>query len=188
MAPGVNLSLGHMFNDYIGGEIGIEVDDPNSDINYVAGNKNELVFGVPVNTTTLIQNAYKSKINQNHSYFGIIAKANIFKANFISVLIGGSLSHFKAKANLFSQTFNNFGVISFDPTDEPSTFTKTKLIPIAKIILGYQCDNYTIKILSTWKRTSKITIKAKEYSSNNPEIIKLKNSINIGIGFSFYIV
>jgi len=183
MAPGVNLFAGLMFNKYLGGEIGFEVDDPNSDINYAAGS--EAVFGVANNNASLIYSGYQAKINQNHLYFGLIAKTNIFDKNFFSILIGGSVSHIKARANLFGKYINFFGG-EFIPTDAVYTFDKNKLIPIVKIKFGYKCnDNSNINLSSTWKKTSKINITSQESSGS---MVKLKNSINVGLGFSYYIV
>ncbi|MGD0466050.1 MAG: hypothetical protein ABSA84_05090 [Gammaproteobacteria bacterium] len=187
MAPGVNLFAGLMFNKYLGGEIGFEVDDPNSDINYAAGS--EAVFGIASKNAFLNYVLYKNKLNQNHGYFGITVKTALFNKNLISVLIGGSISNFRAKTNLIGENLNDaLDEPYWQPNDNVSIFNKTKLIPLAKITFEHKYNNnYSVKFYSSWKNTSKITIKSKDSPNNNPEIIKFKNTINIGVGFSYYI-
>ncbi len=178
MTPGINLSLGHMFNNHFGAEIGVEVDAPNNDIKHVS--ENDITFGVPGSNPLSIFDAYKSKINQSHLYIGAIAKSEIFDKNFISVLIGASLSRIRAKANLFGQEYI---VLGFESNDITSTFNKTKAIIIGKIAFEHQINNnFSIKFLSSWKNTEKIKITAQESSNKT---IKFKDSITVGVGLAY---
>jgi hypothetical protein len=185
MAPGVNFSLGHMFNNYFGAEVGFEIDDRNSDVIYVPGNED--VFGVKPNNQFLIYSIYQSKINQNHSYISLKANFNVFNNFSISSLLGSSLSNFKIKTILLSDHENyGFGhtIINRNFT---SIFNKTKMIFFAKLNLNFKLENrYNINLFSAWKNTSNIQIKSHESTINNPEIIKFKNFINIGIGLYYY--
>lgn len=183
MAPGVNFSLGHMFNNNFGAEVGFEIDDRNSDVIYVPGN--EAVFGILQNNPDLHYALYKSKVNQNYKYIGITTTTT-FNNNFISLLIAESLSSIKAKTNLLGEIIDDiFGDPEFISRDNISIFNKNKLIPIIKISFGYKNNDYFINLFSSWKNTSKINIKSQDSPDTMKEIIKFKNTCNFGIRLGY---
>lgn len=181
MVPGVNLFLGHMFNENFGVEVGFELDKTTNQTAYIS--EQDTICGVPPNNPLQIYSVHHSKFNQNHSYLGIIAKTNISDKNLISVLIGGSLSHVLAKNNLLG---NQLVSVGFEPDHMTYTFKKTKLIPMVRIAFEHQFNkNYNIRFLATWKKMSKMIISSSEINSGYLGTIKLKNTITLGIGFSY---
>jgi hypothetical protein len=188
MASGFNLSLGHMFNDNFGWEAGVEFNKRNNREVFI--NKEESVFGVTPEDPLLVYSYYKSKINQTHLYGGILSKITILDTSFFSILIGGSLSNIKLKARLLGeQLIHPFsGIKAFYPTYYPYSFNKRQILPIIQLAFGYQNKNqYNLKIFSTWKRTSTEDVVSKESSTTRKDVLRLKNIINIGAGFYYYI-
>lgn len=188
MTSGFNLSLGHMFNDNFGWAAGVEFNKRNN--REVFLNKEESIFGVNSNDPDLIFTSYKSQINQTHLYCGIISKAEILDANFISILIGSSLSNIKLKAKLLGEQIFDHLLMEeiFYPEDYRYSFNKRQIIPIIQLAFGYQNKNqYNMKIFSTWKRISTANIISREFYYSEKNIVQFKNIINIGVGCYYYI-
>lgn len=189
MAPGVNLFLGHMFNNYFGGEAGFEIINPNKQTILIPGE--ETVLGVKSNDPDLTTYIYQSKINQYYSYFGLTAKTKLINNCSISLLVGGAMANIRATANNLSNLkFDN----AIDETlliikNNIISFNKTKLIPTTKINFELEINkNNRVNVLFNWKKTSNIKIKKQYFTNNNnQETIKLKDSTTIGIGFSYLI-
>ena len=185
MLPGINLALGHMFNKHFGAEFGFEIDKTNK--RTVNVNGKELVFEFDPEDPDLIYSSFSSKINQNHLYFGIKTKLNTAPNSFISMLLGASFSNFKLQANLFGeQIFDNLSNSEkFNYEHEHYIFNKKKFIPLIQLSFEHiYKDKYGIKIFYTWKKTSNFTFK--EYMYNKTNVVKLKNTMNIGCVFSYY--
>ena len=178
--PGVNLFVGHMFNENWGAEIGYEVDKKmkRTEETVAVGNT---VAGTYLDPASLIRFAsYNTSFKQHHAYLGATAKTNIFgDNNFVSLMLGISLSHIQAKYNYFRD--------GFGAADMTRTFSKTKPITIIRASVEHKLDNnFGLRLSTTWKNTSRFRVKSEEKPSSAAEI-KLKDTINLGFGISYYI-
>lgn len=174
--PGLNLFVGHMFNENWGAEVGYEAEKKMKSSNTaIAG---EQLAGTKV-PTNMIDLSFDSIIKQRHPYAGIIGKYKLFDNIFVSLMLGGSLSHISAR---YTYTASQSGP---GPVGTVRNYSKTRLIPLVKGIVEYKFPNQLgIRGVLAWKNTSAIKMHCKE--SNNL-IIKAKDTINFGIGVSYYI-
>lgn len=178
--PGVNLFAGHMFNENWGFEAGYEVDKKMKRDN-VRVNSGQTVAGNVVPSLYGFAD-YNTKLKQHHTYLGFLAKYNLKHNLFASLMLGSSLSHVHAEYNLFNVNVANAHI------DITRSFSKTKLIPIIRAALEYKInDKIGLRALTTWKKTSKFKIIAEQPFVGSPSEVKLKNTINIGAGVSYYI-
>jgi len=177
--PGVNLFVGHMFNENWGAEIGYEVDKKMKRTETVkAGNT---VAGIYMDPGLFTYRSYNTSFKQHHAYLGAIAKKRILDNNFISLMLGVSLSHIQARYNIFADS------IPGAPPNVTRTFSKTKPIPVIRVSLEHKFnDKFGLKALATWRKTSKFKIKSEERPDTDAQV-KLKNTINLGIGVNYYI-
>jgi hypothetical protein len=179
-APGLNLFVGHMFNENFGAELGFEVYKKMKRTETIApGN---IVAGAliePMPGLTFI--SFDTTFKQRHPYLGAIAKTNIFgDNNFVSLMLGISVSNVKA-------TFNPVATNAGPEENDPRTFSKTKPIGIVRATAEHKFnDQFGLRISGTWKNTAKFKIKSQENSAA-PTEVKLKNSFNFGIGATYYI-
>lgn len=182
--PGLNFSLGHMYTEHIGGEIGLEINKIKKQIKDIP--EQETVCGVPPNNPLQIFTRHKTKMIKNNAYLGLIAKSRIMNSNvFFSMLIGGTIFNIKAKDYIIG---NKAILIGFVNENITYNFKKNKIIPIVKFVLEYKFNNkYHAKISYNWKQTSKIIIKSPEIYNNYLETIKLRNCYTIGLGISYFI-
>jgi hypothetical protein len=181
-APGLNLFVGHMFNENFGAELGFEVYKKMKRTETIAaGNTVAGVFLNPDPISGINSISYDTHFKQRHPYIGAIAKTNILgDNNFVSLMLGVSMSHIEAKYNKFA---TNTGPLSYSPR----TFSRTKPIGIIRATVEHKFnDHLSLRVLSTWKNTAKFKIKSQENSASSAEV-KLKNSFNVGIGATYYI-
>ena len=178
--PGVNLFVGHMFNDNWGAEIGYEVDKKMKRTETVKAGAT--VAGMYIDPNLVNYQSFNTSFKQHHAYLGAIAKKNILNDNnFISLMLGVSLSHIQARYNIFADSIP--GV----PPNATRTFSKTKPIPVIRVSLEHKFnDKFGFRALATWKKTSKFKMKSEERPDTNAQI-KLKNTVNLGFGVSYYI-
>lgn len=183
--PGLDIALGHMYNQFIGGELGLEVNKISKKTVTIPGN--ETVFGVENSSINLINSNYKSKVNQNSSYVGLVLQVPFFnETNYINLLIAGSWVNMRLTSNLFEETISIFGLQYPISKNITYSFKKKKLIPMLGLLLKHKYNNkLNFQIYGRWKNLSKISLLYNESNVNN--IVKLKNSIIIGIGISFII-
>ena len=176
--PGINLFAGHMFNQNWGFEAGYEVDKKMKRDN-VRVNSGQTVAGGLVAPLVGFEN-YNTQLKQHHAYLGVLGKHNLFSNNvFASLMLGVSLSHIYAKFNMFDD-----GTPA--TVDITQSFAKTKLIPIIRATVEYKItDKLGLRALTTWRKTSKFKIIAEQ--ANSTAQIKLKNTINVGAGITYYI-
>ncbi|MGD0466574.1 MAG: outer membrane beta-barrel protein [Gammaproteobacteria bacterium] len=180
-APGLNLFVGHMFNENFGAELGFEVykkmkrtENQINEGTIVAG------FAVPIG---MKWESYKTTLVQRHPYFGAIIKTNITDNNSVSLLVGASLSHIKAQYTIFN---DGSGVHTVNG-DTTRTFSKTKLIPIIRATLEHKFNKqFGVRTILSWKNTSAFKLKSQERPSS-ATLIKAKDTFNIGIGATYYI-
>ena len=104
MAPGLNFSVGHMFHENFGAELGIEVEKKMKRTARVPAV--EIVANIPglLPGATIQWEAYNTQIKQRHPYLGFIAKGNLFNNTFASLMIGGALSNIKASFHKFADS------------------------------------------------------------------------------------
>lgn len=176
--PGVNLFAGHMFNKNWGFEAGYEVDKKMKR-DSVRVNEGQTVAGQLVAPGLGFED-YNTHLKQHHAYLGVLGKHNLFSNNiFASLMLGMSLSHAHAKFNIFDD-----GTPAH--IDMTRSFAKTKLIPIIRATVDYKItDKLGLRALTTWRKTSKFKIIAEQ--ANSTSQIKLKNTINVGAGITYYI-
>lgn len=177
-APGINLFAGHMFNENFGMELGWEMYKKMKRSARVDSNKK--AAGGLVDPTLYEWKSFDTTLKQNYPYLGAIAKMSIINDNiFAKILLGVSVPTIKAQYN---SNLNNLG-----PDSEVRTFSKTKLIPIARVALEYKItSNFGLQALGTWKNTSQFKAKSKENSAGNTEV-KFKDTFSIGLGATYYI-
>jgi len=175
-APGINLFYGHMFTNIVGAEIGYEMKQTKKREETIP--EGDMVAGRST-AVGVISESYATNLQQQYPYCGVLFKRNL-NNNSASILIGLSLSHVRARYNLFNNGLN----VS---QDETRTFEKTKLMSIVRASAEHVFDNKLgIRVLATWKRTSKFNIKSQENPSGNSRIM-LKNAIQAGLGI-FYTI
>ncbi len=176
--PGVNLFAGHMFNENWGFEAGYEVDKKMKRTETVT--EGSTVAGVFLDPLLIDWASYNTFVKQHHSYLGAIAKTNFLgDNNFVSLMLGLSLSHVQIKQHLFQSEAGSENVTR--------TFSKTKLIPVIRASIEHKFnEQFGLRALTGWKKTSKFNIKSEEAPSKSSEV-KLKNTINIGLGVFYYI-
>ena len=180
-APGLNLFVGHMFNEHFGAEVGFEF--------YKKMKRTEdqikegtMVAGVPV-LEGFNWESYRTSLSQRHPYFGVIVKTNITDNNSVSLLTGAFLSNIKAQYIIFNDGSEEHSIYG----DTIRTFSKTKLVPMIRATLEHKFNNNIgIRTLLTWKNTSVFKVKSQESSSGNTQI-KSKDTFNIGLGVTYYI-
>lgn len=183
LAPGLNLFVGHMLNEYFGAEIGFESYKKMKNI------KNNIPDGTTVAGVKIDGNrinyweSYSSTVSQRHPYFGLLTKLNITNNYYISVLAGVSLSNIRARYTLFDDE----GKHRILEGELVRNFSKTKAIPIVRVSVEHKFnDKVGIRGLLAWKKTSSFTIKSKE-NPDSKTCLKLKDSFNIGLGVSYYV-
>lgn len=172
-APGLNLSVGHMFYNNFGAEVGFEIEkNMKRTARLNSGEKiGGQVFGNPI-----LYIIYNSTLRQHHAYIGAIYKHSIFNNTFVSLMLAGSLSHLSA---------NYISIDSVPPGASGATksFSKNKLIPLIKCSIEHKLTNsFGIKALLGWKNTSAIKMTARE---NNAHTIKPKNTISMALGATY---
>ena len=173
-APGLNLFVGHMFHENFGAEAGFEYDKRMK--RSVQVNGSELIGGV-ANTGIPYIN-YDSKVKQNHPYIGVVGKYGFLNNTFVSLMVGGSLSHIKAN---YVITGTSLGSLLNGTT---RSYSKSKLIPIVRASVEHKfAEQFGIRGLIAWKNTSAIKMQAQE---NNTYVIKPKDSFSFGIGALYY--
>ncbi len=182
VTPGVNIFVGHMFNDNWGAEIGYETEKKM---------KRTTTFG-PGSTVSgyRLTNAdgnesYSSTLKQHHPYLAAIAKTNIFDDNnFASIMLGVSVSHIEAKQNQFYSS-------TTPGTNITKTFARTKPIAIIKATIEHKFNShFGLRLLAGWKNTSKIKMRSQENGTSNNSVlqVKPKDTFNLGVGVSYYIL
>lgn len=176
--PGVNLFAGHMFNENWGVEAGYGVDKKMKR-NNVRVKEGNIVAGGLIDYGIGFED-YNTLLKQHHTYLGMLGKHHLFNNNiFASLMLGISLSHIHA-------TFNIFNEGTPADLDLTRSFAQTKPIPIIRATVEYKVtDKLGLRALATWRNTSKFKIMAEQFGSTSE--IRLKNSINVGAGITYYI-
>lgn len=181
LSPGINLSIGYMFNQYIGTEIGFEFYKK---MKRTANNVHGVVAGVNLSQYDVNDwESYKTSISQRHPYIGIVIKHNINDNNMLSVLAGGSLSHIKAQSIMFDNRMQHIQPVG----NRIRTFSKTKLIPIIKATVEHKFnDKFSVTAIASWKQTSLFKMKSIEKPSSDT-CIKPRDSFGFGVGVKYYV-
>jgi len=178
-APGLNLFVGHMFHENFGAEAGFEYDKNMKRSNTVA--QGEMVGGVPI-PGGLTNISYDSKLKQSHPYVGLVGKYNVFDNTFVSLMVGGSLSHVNAQYTVTNTGVG--GVVGAAYVGTTKSYSKTRLIPLVKASVEHKVtDRFGLRALVAWKNTASIKMTAKENSNYS---VKLKDSYSIGVGALYY--
>lgn len=174
--PGINLFIGHMFNENWSIEAGYEAYK-NMQRKNVVVYAGQLVAGAPV-APGLGFECYNTQIKQQHTYVGGVGRYKLNSHIFGTFMLGISLSGIYAKFHIFDDgTPATVNVIR--------NFNKIKLIPLIKLAANYKfSDNLGFRAITSWKKTSEFTIVAKQATSTSK--VKLKNTINVGIGTVYY--
>ena len=174
-APGLNVFVGHTFHEHFGVELGFEVEKKKKRTETIPSG--QIVNGVAV-LATAGSYSYNTKVTQRHPYLGAVGKINITDNSFVSLLAGVSLSHVKAESNMFRIGANTAANIT-------RTFSKTKVIPILRATVGYKFNNnFGLRALASWKNTARFKLSPEQ---GGVDQVKLKDSINFGVGAIFYI-
>jgi hypothetical protein len=173
-APGLNLSVGHMFYNNFGAEVGFEIE---KNMKRTARlNKGEKIGGQLLDNPLLSYITYNSTLRQHHAYIGAFYKHSIFNNTFVSFMLAGSLSYLSA----------NYIVMDSFPGGSNGTtrsFSKNKLIPLIKCSIEHKITNsFGIKALLGWKNTSAIKMTARETTGHT---IKPKNTISMALGATY---
>ena len=122
--------------------------------------------------------SFKSELKQRHPYLGLVGNVNINNDFFVQGLLGISVSNIDAKYTLVD---SDYGF-----TDAP-TFSKTKPVAMARLSVGYKLtDKFDVRAYTTWRNTSNIKIKSPDTQYGN--LIKLKDTFNVGLGVVYHIV
>ncbi len=177
-APGLNLFAGHMFGENFGAELGFEFYKKMQRTETITSGNT--AAGRFINPAYIDFVSYNTTFTQRHPYIGAIAKTAILGSNnYISLLLGVSVSHINAK---YTQFRDNFG-----SRDDVRTFSKTKPIGIIKATFEHKFnERFALKVSTAWRNTAKFKIKSQEDSANSAEV-RLKNSFNLGAGATYYI-
>jgi len=166
---GINGFVGYMFTDSFGVEMGYEAEKKRKKTSVVDGGKYVAGWLVPQGMGSV---TFISKVQQQHPYLGITSNANFGDEGFISTLVGVSLSHIHAQYDMVQPKF---------VMNQYSTFSKTKLVIMARLAIGYKlADHIAIRTFVTWRDTPVFKINSKENVIG--KLIKLDNSFNIGLG------
>lgn len=174
-APGLNLFVGHMFHENFGAEAGFEYDKKMK--RSVTLNPGDLAAGIAVLGIAGAV-SFDSTLKQNHPYIGLVGKYNVFDNTFISLMVGGSLSHINAK-HVVTGTAQSSSI-----TGTTRTYSKNRLIPLIRATIEHKfTDRFGLRALVGWKNTSSIKMSSKE---TGQQTLKLKDSFNIGVGGLFY--
>jgi len=160
--PGVNLFVGHMFNENWGAEVGYEVDKKMKRTETVAAGNT--VAGSFINPLAYHWRAYDTFVKQHHAYLGATAKTNVLSDNnFVSLMLGISLSHIQARYNVYADENG--------PVNVTRTFSKTKAMPMLRATIEHKFnDKFGLRALATWRNTSKFKIKSEETPSSTAEV------------------
>ena len=122
-----------------------------------------------------------SKIKQWYVPLTVVGKINIKDNYFIALGPGISLSGLKA-------SFKYLGDQGGHVNGGTDNFSKTKVIPILKMMFGYKFNNIGIQALASWKNTSKFKkIVSPDFYYVNNAAIYPKNSFNYGIGIEYFL-
>ena len=173
-APGINIFVGHMFNDNFGAEVGFEIEKKQKK----SGNANWGTYVAGWEVPDPLKCSFKSELKQRHPYLGLVGNVNINNDFFVQGLLGISVSNIDAKYTLVD---SDYGF-----TDAP-TFSKTKPVAMARLSVGYKLtDKFDVRAYTTWRNTSNIKIKSPDTQYGN--LIKLKDTFNVGLGVVYHIV
>lgn len=175
-APGINLFVGHMFNENFGFEIGYEVEKKKQrHATILAGNT------VAGNTINLLDEfeSYYTTLKKKQPYFGFIAKMPVTDTNFLQLLLGYSLVKVTAKSLLTAN--------GDSPDNFFKSYIKTKAVPMVRVAFEHKyTNNFSIKTFLSWRNTNQIKIFSQEISNLTYQL-KSKDSMNIGAGLVYYI-
>lgn len=173
---GLNICYGNRFNDLLGIELGIEIEKNRKKENvtiYQGDHFAGQIVEAPMNYAS-----FNTKISEQYnSYLAMSLRKIITEQNFISLLIGISNFHIKAKYLLFS---SNTG-----PQNIARNYSRNKIIAIAKITTEHQFNDYLgTRVFFGWRNTARFKINSKEDHNSQ---IRLKDLFNIGIGINYYL-
>ena len=176
-APGINIFVGHMFNDNFGLEVGYEFEKKQKKNGNLNDGLNEGVYfvGQPVPADVVL--SFKSEIKQRHPYLGLIGNVNINDNFFAQALAGVSVSNINAKCTYVENQYNQSGNLRF---------SKTKPIAMVRLSIGYKLtDKFDLRAYTTWRNTSRFKVVAEGLKAMS---IKLKDTYNVGLGVVYHIV
>lgn len=184
LTPGLNLFIGHMFNQNFGVEFGVEFYKKMNRTENLIGN-GAIVLGekLPVGPPEYWE-SHKTSFNQKHMYIGIISKVHIAGNNFFSLLTGLSLSRMKFWHNVFD---DSDGYIRRDG-QIVGIFCKNSIVPIIRIALEHKFnDKMGARVLISWNNSNAFKkIKPITNKSAKPTI-KPKDTYKFGVGLIYYI-
>jgi len=185
--PGLSVTLGHMYTQHLGAEIGFEIDRPRKNETTIFSNNS--IFGIANSDHSLIYSSYNSKIKQNNIYLNITTKLKLINNVFLSLSAGASRTNIKAYSTLINDYKDDgLGGIIIVKLNSKSVFEKTKIMPFIKVNFEFSYNNYSLKLFSSWLTNfSKFAIKSKESPDSKPEFIKIKNIVKSGLGLYYYI-
>ena len=123
----------------------------------------------------------ESTIQVTHPYAGIFATCG-WRCISMQAMIGASVSHLKARyASLATET-GNLTTDQYNSTVR--TFSKTKVLPMAKISGLYKFNNnFALRANFNYRNTSLMKTKAQQGSGVAE--IKMKDTIGVGLGVLF---
>jgi hypothetical protein len=173
-APGINVFVGHLFNNNFGAEVGFEIEKKEKK----SGNINAGTYFAGWVVPPMGGFSFNSEVKQRHPYLGLVGNLNINNDFFVQGLLGVSVSNVHAKYT-WTDSALNFA--------DAATFSKTKPVAMVRLSVGYKLtDKFDVRAYTTWRNTSNIKIKSPDTTRGN--LIKLKDTYNVGLGVVYHIV
>lgn len=172
-SPGLNFFVGHMFNENFGAEIGYEFEKKQKSNGQVTAGNNFAGWRAPA----MGGFSFDAELKQTHPYLAVIGNVNIYDNFFVQALVGASVSSIKSKYTWVDSVLNF--------TDN-ATFSKTKPVAMVRLSAGYKLtDKCDVRAYATWRNTATIQVKSPDTSRGN--LIKAKDTYNVGLGIVYHI-
>ncbi len=196
---GLGLYAGYVFYNVFGIEVGdmlFRKQNNQSTLTHTRDNKINNIFcgqsllsaaqiasGIMDYDTILIDTTLK----QRHPYLGLTAQTKFINENFtIGILLGTSYSKYKAETNIIYAANQNLGAPNTTRTPRILNFSTQELIPMARLKLEFKLnDSFAINNTLTWHKTANLRMTAQE---NSDYILQPKNNMNIGLGFTWFVL
>ena len=174
IVPGINIFAGNMFNHTYGIEIGYEINKPSKNKNVVV-QPGQMVAGLPL--AGAINAEYDSKQQQKHFYVGGVIQNSLSSNWYCSLILGISIAKINSNHVLLTAAGVPIGIYK--------NFSKTKLIPLIKLIPEYKLSNHiSTRAMISWKNTARIKAESKEIPTAK---INLRNTFSVSLGFVYYV-
>lgn len=178
-----SVFAGSKFWRWLGAEVGYEFQpNRNKDAHIVAGQ--QTINGTTLTTGEFLN--YQSAIQTRHPYLGLFAEYDACMSGFGKVklqgLVGASVSHVKARDALLS---DEFGVLSqADYNASIHTYSKTKVVPMVKLIATFMVSNHVgVRVSANYRNMGSFTAHAEQAGSTAQ--LKFKDTYGIGLGLTY---